>query len=67
MADKLGPNQKTPDMFRDSFFTAEKGYGRKFIAFMTSFILFASLGAAMIIIPLLNPSDVPTVEVYSAF
>jgi len=38
MADKSRPNQKTPEMFQDSFFIAEKGYGRKFIAFMISFI-----------------------------
>ncbi len=63
MAENAKPKEKTPDMFADCFFIAEKGYGRKTIAFLVSFIFFVAVGAAMIIVPLLNPSDVPQVEV----
>jgi len=59
MAENTKPKvkEKIPEMFADSFFIAEKGFGRKTIAFLVSFLFFVAVGAAMIIVPLLNPSD----------
>ncbi|HDJ23234.1 MAG TPA: hypothetical protein ENF17_05010, partial [Candidatus Aminicenantes bacterium] len=67
MAEKTKPKEEIPDIFKDSFFKGEKGRARRAIAFPIAFLLHATLVAAMIVIPLLNTTNLPEVEVYSAF
>ena len=56
-----------PKIFEDSFFRAERGTLRKAIAFPLAFLFHASIVLAALVIPLMNTSNLPDVEVYSAF
>ncbi|MFW6131491.1 MAG: energy transducer TonB [Candidatus Aminicenantaceae bacterium] len=55
------------EVFKDSFFNYEKSGKRKALALPIAFSIHALLIIAFIVIPLLNPSDLPQIEVYSAF
>ena len=69
MAEKVKSRNKKeiPHIFKDSFFVPEKSRGRKFFAFPVALMFHAVLVAAMVVLPLLSTSNLPTVEVYSAF
>ncbi|HPW19071.1 MAG TPA: hypothetical protein PLP83_11945, partial [Candidatus Aminicenantes bacterium] len=56
-----------PSVFKDSFFTAEKGTTRKAIVFPIALILHVAFIITAIVLPLLSTGELPTVEVYSAF
>ena len=62
--------QRTPEkesaFFKDSFIRGEKGTARKAIAFPVAFLFHASLVLAAVVIPLLNTTNLPDVEVYIA-
>ncbi|TET25571.1 MAG: hypothetical protein E3J76_01230, partial [Candidatus Aminicenantes bacterium] len=64
---KLKTKGEIPEIFKDSFFISEKATARKAFAFPFAFFLHAAIIIAMLVIPLLSTSNLPTVEVYSAF
>jgi len=59
MAEKAKPEtkEKIPHLFKDSFFIADKGAGRRSIAFFLSLIIYAVIICAMIVLPLLDCSS----------
>jgi len=69
MVEKVKPkkSEEIPYLFKDSFFSAEKSRATKALAFPIAFLLHATLVAAMIVLPLLQTENLPTVEVYSTF
>lgn len=71
MAEQPKPKPKTagaiPDLFKDSFFISEKLGARRAFAFPVALIIHAIIVGALIVIPLLSTSELPRVEVYSAF
>ncbi|MFC2158363.1 hypothetical protein ACFLT9_11050, partial [Acidobacteriota bacterium] len=70
MAEKAKPttrDSQIPKMFKDSFVMSDHGRARRAVAFPIAFLFHASLVAAMIVMPLLDTTNLPTVEVYSAF
>ena len=69
MVEKTKP-QKTneiPDMFKDSFFIAQKQTARKAFALPFALIVHVLIIAALIVIPLMSTGGLPQVEIYSAF
>ncbi|TEU07961.1 MAG: hypothetical protein E3J22_00295, partial [Candidatus Aminicenantes bacterium] len=66
--EKIKPQkEEIPQIFKDSFFIAEKGAARRAIAFPVALIIHVFLVASIIIVPLLSTQNLPTVEIYSAF
>ena len=65
MAEKTESKRKEeiPEIFKDSFFIADKGIGRKTFAFSVSFLLFAFITVALIVTPLLRRGQLPEIEV----
>ena len=57
----------TSDLFKDSFLIGDKGMGRRAFSFTIAFLLIFSIMAAMVVLPLLGSTNLPEVEVYSAF
>ncbi len=67
MAEQKQAKKQEAVLFSDSIIKRDKGIVRKFIAFPLAFLLHASIVFAAIVIPLLNTTNLPSVEVYSAF
>ena len=54
-------------MFQDSFIRSQKNFARKAWALPISFAIHALLVAVLVVLPLLNASQPPTIEITSAF
>jgi hypothetical protein len=64
---KTPVREEIPAMFKDSFFVAGKGGKRKAVALPIALFLHTILVAVLIVAPLLSTSNLPKIEITSAF
>ncbi|HOF83664.1 MAG TPA: hypothetical protein PLL55_07765, partial [Candidatus Aminicenantes bacterium] len=71
MAEQTKPTspvkERTADIFDESFFVAGKAAGRKALAFPVAVVLHLILVVALVVLPLLSVSNLPQIEITSAF
>jgi protein TonB len=60
-------NFRSPEVFQDSFIVAGKSLKLVVLAVALSVFVHLTAGALLVGVPLMNPGDMPPVEVYSAF
>jgi protein TonB len=60
-------SEEIPAFFKDSFFRNDPSNKRKALAFPIAFFVHAIFVVTLVVIPLLSTSELPTIEVISAF
>ncbi len=67
MAEQKQAKTQKAVLLSDSLIKPEQGLMRRMVACPLAFLFHASLVVSAVIIPLLNTTNLPSVEVYSAF
>ena len=65
---KMPQKNDVPELFKDSFFVGEKQAARRAFAFPLALITHLAILGALVVLPLISTStDLPRVEITSAF